>query len=124
MNKTKVKSQFELDLEQSFRRMWLIALGVGLVALLLIALFETQTPLVLLVALIAGALLGLFLEIRRDVLKRQRARLLEVALERQKLEAQLFGILYRDWDSREEQFRGSEINDAASMKKQPAYAGS
>jgi hypothetical protein len=104
--------------------MWIIAVCVAIVAIMPAILFEDRAQWVLLVAMIAGAVFGLFVEIRQDLRKRQRARLLTVALEQQKLEADSsFARLYTDGaDHREEQYREAKINGPASMKRRPAFA--
>lgn len=118
-----MRSRFEVSLKDSFRRMWIIAVCVAIVAIIPTILFEDRAQWILLVAMVASALLGLFVEIRQDLRKRQRARLLTVALEQQKLEADYFARLYTDGaDRREEQYREAKINDPASMKRRPAFA--
>jgi hypothetical protein len=120
----KMKSRFEANLEHSFRRMWIIALCVAIVAVVPVILFEDQAHWILLVAMIAGGLLGIFVEIREDLQNRYRTKLLIVAFEQQKLEADWrFAVPYADAaDSREKQYREAKINGLGSMKRQPAFA--
>jgi lysylphosphatidylglycerol synthetase-like protein (DUF2156 family) len=124
--KRKIKTQFELDLQHSLKRMWIIALCIGAAATVLVMIWKDRAAhWVPIAAMIAGALIGLALEIRKDVEKRKRTRLLAISLEQQKLAAHAtFARVYIEgsyW--REKQYREATVNGPGSMKRQPAFAG-
>jgi hypothetical protein len=82
------KSQFEIRLERSFRRMWLIALTIGIASILPLIWFENQAPLILALAVSAGIVVGIGMEIREDLGQRRKARYLAAALVNQQLSAE------------------------------------
>jgi hypothetical protein len=85
--KTKPKSRFEKRLEQSFRRMWLIAVAVGIASIMPLILFENHAGLVLASAVSVAIVIGLGIEIKEDLTARRRARRLAAAIVDQRLEA-------------------------------------
>src|SRR5438552_19073512 len=97
-----LKSRFELRLEQSFRRMWFIAILAGVASLGPLIALEDHTALVLVTAVSVATVVGLGFEIRGDITERRRAKRLATAIIDQGRAAQSdFTICYISEGSRD-----------------------
>jgi hypothetical protein len=86
--KTDHKSDFEMELKHSLRRMWLIAVIIAVLSVAPLAYFEHTQPWVIAIPIAIGVLLGLIFEVREDLKRSAQARSLSLSLQKQQRVAQ------------------------------------